>query len=291
VVQLPFLAANTGDEQRTHAFSYSSVMSSLSFAFGSLVAGYLPNLLANVTPDLSTSYRYTLYIAGGLALLAVLPALLIRDTTPRHKRRISLSPYLWGIDRFTVRVATVELFIGLTMGVIMPFMNVFYLYRLGTSREFFSNISALAVVPVMIATIIGPALAARWTNIRAVTAARWLIPVSTLLMALTANPYAGTGAYWAYRALFMMSQSIWFVYVMETAAARAKAATSAWLEITFWIGMAIAAQITGRLLAQTNYTLPFYISTASAVVAGILTHLCAIQCRAKGTAAEEAPST
>jgi MFS family permease len=288
VVQLPFIAANTDDTRRTHAFSYSSVISAMSAALGALVAGYLPNWLGRFTLDLSTSYRYTLYVAGALTLLAVLPSMLIHDESPRQRKKISLYPYLWGIDRFTVRVATVELFVGLTMGVIMPFMNVFYLYRLGTSREFFGNVSALAVVPIMIATTIGPVIAARLTDIGAVVAARWLIPVSTLVLAWTANPYAGTGAYWAYRALFSMSQSIWFAFVMETAAPRAKAAASAWLEITFWIGMAVAAQVTGRLLAEASYTLPFHIATASAVVTGVLTYLCARRCRALATLSEEA---
>ena len=110
-------------------------------------------------------------------------------------------------------------------------------------------------------------------------AARFLIPVSTLAMAFTTNPFLGTGAYWAHGALFMMSQTIWFVFVMDSAAPRAKAATSAWLEITFWIGMGLAAPITGALLARSNYVLPFYASTAAAVVTAVLTHLCMRHCR------------
>lgn len=290
VVRLPFLAASAAESRRTHVFSFSSVLTSLSFALGSFFAGYVPNLLSWLTPDLTASYRYTLYIAGALTLLAVLPASMIQDDVLRQRKKISLYPYLWGIDRFTVRVAVVELFIGLTMGLINPFMNVFYIYRLGTSREFFGNVAALAVVPTMAATAIGPAIAVRLSNIGAVTAARWLVPVSTLAMALTTSPFIGTGGYWAYRALFMMSQSIWFAFVMETAAPRAKAATSAWLEITFWIGMAIAAQVTGRLLALSNYALPFYISTASAVVTGILTYACARRYRALAALTEESQS-
>jgi predicted MFS family arabinose efflux permease len=140
----------------------------------------------------------------------------------------------------------------------------------------------------MLATAIGPAIALRLSNIGAVRAARFLVPISTMVMALTTNPFLGTGGYWAYRALFMMSQSIWFAFVMETAAPRAKAATSAWLEITFWIGMGLAARVTGTLLAQTNYALPFYISTASALVTAILTHICAVSCHSRPLVAEEA---
>jgi MFS family permease len=279
VVRLPFLSANTADNQRTHVFSYSSVLSSLSYAVGALLAGYVPNLIFRATQDLATSYRWTLYLSGVLIFVSSLPAFLIRDATPRQRKKISLYPYMWGIDRFTVQVATVEFFIGLTMGLTNPFMNIFYIYRLGTSREFFSNVSALALFPTMLATALGPYIARRLGNLGAVRAARFLIPLSTLAMALTTNRFLGTGAYWAYGALFMMSQSVWFVFVMDTAAPRAKAAASAWLEITFWIGMGLAAQITGALLAKSNYVLPFFAATAAAVVAAVLTHLCMRLCQ------------
>jgi len=291
VVRLPFLAANADDSRRTHVFSFSTVLGAASFSIGSLFAGYMPNWLSWITPDLATSYRYTLYIAGVLTLLAVIPALMIRDKKPQQRKRISLHPYLWGIDRFTVQTATVELFIGLTMGLIAPFMNVFYIYRLGTSREFFGTVAALAVVPTMIATALGPTIAKRLGNIGTVRAARFLVPLATLLMALTANPFLGTGAYWAYRALFMMSQSIWFVFVMEAAAHRAKAATSAWLEITFWLGMGLAARVTGSLLSRSDYVLPFYLSSAAAVVTAALTHLCAGACEAPPVDHEKAVHT
>ena len=77
---------------------------------------------------------------------------------------------------------------------------------------------------------------------------------------------------------------------MDTAAPRGKAAASAWLEITFWIGMAIAAPATGFLLARQSYTLPFLISAAAAVVTGFLTDRCARVCQAPSETTEEAQS-
>ncbi len=272
VVRLPFLAANSQDAHRAHIFSLSSVLSSIFFAFGSLVAGYLPNVFSGFGADLATSYRYTLYCAGLLLVVSSLPALLIRDGIRRPRNKLSLYPYLWGIDPFTVRVAIIELFVGLSMGLVSPFMNVFYLFRLGTSREFFSNVSALALFPAMFATVLAPYLAKRWGTLRTVSAVRLLIPVASLAMAATTNAYLGTAAYWLFRALFLMSQSVWFVFVMDTASPRNRTAASSWLEISFWLGTGIAAQVTGRFLAQANYTLPFYASALAALASGLLTY-------------------
>jgi len=273
VVRLPFVAANAGSSVRTRAFSISTVVNAISFAVGSFLAGYLPDMLASIAPDLTTCYRYTLYIAGVLTLAAVIPALLICDAQRSRRSKISLYPYLWGIDRFTVKVAAVELFLGLTLGLTNPFMNIFYLYHLRTSREFFGTVAALALLPMMLATVVGPAIAARRGNLNTVTLARFVMPVAIAGMALTTSPWLATGGYWAYRALFMMSQSIWFAFVMDSALPRAKAAASAWLEITYWIGTGVAAPVTGALLARSNYVMPFYMSAVAALLAAMLTHI------------------
>jgi len=273
VVRLPFLAASAEDSGRTHVFSLNSLLTSISFSAGALLAGYAPDLLYWLSPDLAIRYRYTLYISGALTLLAAIPALMIRDDMLPKTKKITLRPYLWGMDSFTVKLALIELFVGLTMGLVTPFMNVFFIYRLGTSREFFGTIAALALVPITAATALGPIIATRMGNIRAVIALRFLIPLCTVTMAMTTYPLLGTAAYWAYRALFMVSQSIWFAFAMETATPKAKVAASAWLEITFWIGMGLAARVTGIFFAQSNYALPFYISSIAAVLTGLLTQI------------------
>ncbi|MBN1261595.1 MAG: MFS transporter [Anaerolineae bacterium] len=274
VVRLPFLAANVSGSERTHVFSLDTLIFGLTMALGSLLGGFLPNAMRWLTDDLTLQYRYTLYVCGALLLLAVVPILFITPP-PTHPRKgkISLHPYLWGIDGFTVRSAAVELFIGVTLGLVYPFMNLYFIYHLGVGREYYGTVAALLFIPTTIAALLGPALASRFGTARTVVASRYMIPITTLLMALTTVPWLGAGGFWAYRGLFSMSQSLWFAFVMKKAAERAKSAVSAWLEITFWLGQALAALVTGSLLADSNYVLPFYLSTAAALITGILTQV------------------
>ncbi len=272
VVRLPFLAANAEASKQTHVFSLNSLLRSLTVAIGSLLAGHLPNLMRIFTSDLTLQYRYTLYIAGLCTLISVLPMFFITPLeTSRHRRKISLYPYLWGMDGFTIKSAIVELFIGLTMGLILPFMNLYFIRHLGTSREYFSTIAALAVIPTALAAVFGPLIANRLGNFRTILVSRYLIPLTTISMALTTSPLLGSGSYWLYSALFTAGQALWFAYAMSAAAARATVAVSAWLEITFWLGQALAALITGSLLADANYVLPFYLSSGAAIATGVLT--------------------
>jgi MFS family permease len=271
VVRLPFLSANVQDTERTHVFSMDAFLSGITFAVGALLAGFLPNLFRSLSLDLTTSYRTTLYFSGILMALAVIPVLMIKDHSHLEKRKISLSPYLWGMDRFTIKAATIEFFIGLTFGMIVPFMNIIFLYHLNTSREFYSTVEAFAFIPVILATLIGPILVARFGNVRAITLGRSLVPVFLIILAFTIQPLLGSASYWSYKALFSMSQSLWFAFAMATASKKSKAALSSWLEITFQIGMVVAAPTTGFLLSKSNYSLPFYVAAGAAVATAVLT--------------------
>ncbi len=70
VVRMPFLAANAGESGRAHVFSVDSLLFGFSMAFGALIAGYVPDFLHFLSPDLTVRYRYTLYLAGALTFLA-----------------------------------------------------------------------------------------------------------------------------------------------------------------------------------------------------------------------------
>jgi MFS family permease len=273
VVRLPFLAANSEPKQRTRAYSVSSLLFSLSVSLGSLLAGYLPTLLQRVTSDLTVAYRYTLYLASGLTLLALLPCLRMRQVLPQRRRRISLHPYLWGMDRFTLQQGIVSLFVGLSFGTIMSFASVMFVYKLGATREFFGTVAALSIIPVSIATGLAPSIAARLGDVPAVTWLRAAIPASLITLALTSSPLLGAVAYWGQRVLAMASQPLSFAFAMDTATERAKAPVSAWLNVTFWLGNAIAAPVTGAFVARDDFATPLYVASLSIVVAALCNQL------------------
>jgi len=273
VVRLPFVAANTNEPQRMRAYSVGSLLFGLSMSIGALFAGYAPNLMQLFVPDLTTAYRYTLYFAAILTLLAMLPYLRTLDPARPTERRISLYPYLWGIDRFTLQQAAVSLFVGLSLGVIAPFRNLYFICHLGTTREFFGTVAALTILPTIVGTVLGPMIARRVGNVRAVTLLRSLIAGAVVTMAWTTYPWLGALAYWTSRALFTVTQPLSFAFAMDKAGRKAKPAVSAWLNVTFWLGNAVAAPITGSFIAQSNYTLPFYLSAVAILAAGVSNQL------------------
>ena len=269
VVRLPFLAANSDPDQRAQVYSLNAIVYSVSMAAGSLFAGYMPNLIQDwFRTDLAITYRYTLFFAGLLALVAIIPFIMVKDQPPAHLRKISLAPYLWGMDRFTTQQAVVSLFVGISLGLTSPFMNIYYLYHLGATREFFGAMSALVIIPALIATSLGPLFAVWVGAVRAVTYLRAVIPFFIGTLALTTSPWLGTIGYWGQSALSNMTQPLSFAFAMNAASPRAKSAASAWLNVTFWLGNALAAPLAGAYIARTNYQMPLFIAAGAILLAG-----------------------
>lgn len=272
VVRLPFLAENSSDEDRNMVFSANSLLQSVSMSFGALFAGHVPNILGSVAVDLTAAYRYTLLSATLLALLAMIPIWAVREKPRGQDRKISLQPYLWGIDRTTAKQAVISLFRGMNMGFVRPFLNVYFVLYLGTSREFYSTVSALAVVPSTLANALSPLVASALGTAKAITLLRCLVAVPTVAITLTALPVLAAFFHWAERAVSGMVMPLTFAFSMDTAQSKAKTATAAWMHVTFVLGQAIAAPATGLLLARSRYSLPFYLSAAAMAVAGVLNY-------------------
>lgn len=275
VVRLPFLAANSAPEDRPRMYATSSILYNASISLGALLAGYGPNLVQNLTGwDLSRTYQATLIGAALVAVCAFLPCLGIREPHAEGPpRKISLAPYLWGMDRYTVRQAVTSLFVGISLGLTTPFMNIYFLYHLGTNREFFGTVSALVIIPAMIATALGPLLSARVGQVRAVTLLRSIIPFLLVNLAVFPNRWGGTLSYWGTSALNTTAQPISFAFAMQAASKKAKSACSAWLNVTFWLGNAAAAPLAGAFMVQSNYRMPLFIAAGSILIAGVLNQI------------------
>lgn len=271
VVRLPFMAANSAPEDRNKTYSISSIVYSVSMAGGALFAGYVPNFIRPLAgAQLSAAYQITLLMACIIAGIGVLPFFFITETKRPMSQPTSLAPYFWGMDRFTVQQAVVSLFVGIGFGLITPFMNIYYVFHLGSTREFFGVVSALVIFPAMAATILGPVLANKIGSVRIVTVLRMIIPVFVLTLALTSNVWVGTFGYWGTSILMTMSQPLSFAFAMLVASPQTKPAAAAWLNVTFWLGVGLSAPLAGFFMARNNYQAPLMIAAGALLLAGVI---------------------
>ena len=149
-------------------------------------------------------------------------------------------------------------------------MNIYFLYHLGASREYFGVVSALSIIPSLISTTTGPLLARKIGATRSATLLRGLVPFFCINLALTTAAWSGTISYWLINALNIAAQPLTFAFAMRAARPVDRAAVTAWLNATFWLGVAIAAPLAGGFIDQANYQAPLFIAGGSILVAALL---------------------
>jgi MFS family permease len=269
IIQLPFLSHYSSDNKNL-TFTFTSIIFYTATAIGALIGGFLPHL---INLNQTASLRLSLAGSSLLIVAGTIPLFFLDKDKPADSAHVSLSPYLTGIDRMTVKFASVELFIGLGFAFLLFFMNLFFIYHYDSTIEAFGVMNVLLILPMVFFLLIGPALAKRFKNLPVILVSRFLGAILAVVVGLTANAFIGGSAFIFFRTFISLSQTLWFAYAISTATKRSRMATSAWLEITFQIGLGIAALIGGRLVTRDAYFSLGLLSALSMGVSFLLTFI------------------
>jgi len=269
IMQMPFIShyAGTG---RDKEFITTSVVFYFAMLMGNLLGGYLPGIVNGFVVNEVLAYRVVMTAASMLVLLGTVPLLFLEKDAPDDTSKISLSPYLKGIDRNTVKFAGIEFFIGTGIGFLQYFLNVIFVYYYGSTLQVFGNMSFLMIIPMLLLMFAGPGLAKRYGGFKVTLVTRVMAGMLAFMVIMTTNQYVGGGSYMVYRALVGMGQTLWISWASTVATKRSRMATSTWLEITFQIGFAVSAFYGGHLIALGAYPRLGIISGVSMLIAVVL---------------------
>jgi len=272
IIQMPFISQYAG-KQKDKEYSFASITIYSSTAIGNLIGGFLPALLASLFINETSTYRMIMVCASLLIILGTTPLLFLKKDKPADTRKISLSPYLKGIDKNTVRFAGIEFFLGTGFGFLLFYMNIIFVYYYKSNLQAYGTMSAVLIIPIVILLLAGPSLAKKYNGLRIILITRILSSVFAVFTIITTNPLIGASAYIIFRSLIGAGTSLWLSFASSVATNRSRTATSAWLEITFQIGFIAAALGGGHLIARGSYPALGIISAGSMVIAYLLTNL------------------
>jgi predicted MFS family arabinose efflux permease len=269
IMQMPFIShyAGTG---RDKEFISTSITFYLAMLIGNLVGGYLPGMVQGLAGSETLAFRAVMTAASVLILAGTIPLFFLEKDVPEDTSKISLSPYLKGIDKNTIKFAGIEFFIGTGIGFLQYFMNVIFVYYYASTLQGFGNMSFLMIFPMLLLMFVGPGLAKRFGGFNVVMVTRVIAAVLALMVIVTTNQYIGGGSYMVFRALVGMGQTLWISWASTVATKRSRMATSTWLEITFQIGFAVSALYGGHLIAKNAYPPLGIISAVSMLLAVVL---------------------
>ncbi len=266
VMGVPFMAANSRIEERTHLFSMQFSLNTFSGFFGFLVGGVLPTMFAHIFrcgAAAPVAYQATLLASAGFMAIAVIPLALISEppravhTAVLHIRAAFAQPTL------IIKLLIPEIVIGLGAGLLVPYFNVFFKQQFAVSDGILGTLFAGQAVGIGIATLAGPLLAARWGKVRAVAITQFASIPFLLMLGYSPLFVVAVVGFLARAALMNMGGPLYSAFTMEKVEAGRRAAVNGLLTMSWSGSFAIANWISGRLQGTVGFS-PLFLFTAVA---------------------------
>lgn len=268
IAAAPFFMRNSTPKERPYLFSMNFAAQLIAGVLGSVIGGFLPGIIAKFDLVPHVTYRYTLFIFGGLVLIALLPYLLIRESSEKEVKN----------DRFkfkTEKKVIVRLFLpnlvtGLGAGLSIPFINLYFDDVFSASTKMIGIVFAGSQFLMISGILLSPLLAEKLGKIKTVVYSQLLSIPFLIVMGITVNFYFAVLAFLVRAALMNMAQPLFTNYAMEQVHKDEQPLTNALLVIAWTAGRGVSASIGGFLIERFSYALPFFTTSALYLLSSLL---------------------
>jgi MFS family permease len=153
----PFFMSNSTGKERATLFSFSSAADVLAGVIAFAGAGKLAAVIQTWLNDSITAYRYTLYVGAAVSLLALIPIRMLdkpmASTVAGNGLRWQRMTDRW---RLYLRIWIAGTCVGLSAGVVVPFLNLFLSDRFGLSSDAIGMLLAIATAATFMGAMMGP---------------------------------------------------------------------------------------------------------------------------------------
>lgn len=281
VSNAPFVAENSRPLERTHLFSVQFAVRLFASFFGSLGAGLLPAQFArflHVGAESPGAYRATLLLSAGVLVLSLLPLLRVRRplATPRAAEVSASARSAAHLTRAEAAVLTKlfvpQVVIGLGAGALVPFLNVFFKMRFAVSDGLLGVLFALQAVAMGVATLAGPAVAARLGRVRTVVLTQVVsIPFLAILGFVPSLSVASVG-FLARAGLMNMGHPLYSAFAMDQVDERRRGTANALLVMSSQGSRAVSSWAAGLLLQGPGFSPVFALTITCYLAASAMTH-------------------
>ena len=262
VTNAPFLMENSGEEERTYLFSFSSGLQMAMASVGNWIGGYLPTWVAQMrsaSPTSSVAYGGALLVIAIMAAFGLLPLLFL--STPRLARseRTLFAPFAYAARHpvLLTKLILPMLLTSIGAGLIMPFMNVFFRVVHHQPDPVIGMLFAWGSLAMGIGLLIAPPLADRMGKIQLVVVTQALSIPFLILLGFSPLFWVSATAYYIRLALMNMSTPVYQTFVMEHVDSGARATVSSLVSMAWNFGWAFSPTISGNLQVRYGFGPPF----------------------------------
>jgi len=256
VAAAPFYMRNSTPPERTHLFSFSFGTMLLAGMIGSVTSGKIVTVLADVTGDMVLGYRYTLYMAIAVGLLALIPFMMIRSSRPSPEEdRISLNmAQLRRRGKFYFKISISNFLVGMGAGLIIPFLNLYFRDRFHLQPDTIGLFYFLVHFSMFSGILSGPILAKKLGLVRTVVITQLASLPFMLILSYTYTLPLAVVAFIVRGGLMNLGQPIVTNFGMEVAEKREQGLVNALLAVAWTSSWMISAAVGGKLIEEYGYT-------------------------------------
>lgn len=268
ISQAPLMVKLSDAHNRTMLFSLNYGLQTIAGAAGSLFAGQLPALFANILrvhADSAAAYQAVLIVSLSLGMTALIPLWFMKEPRLPPAPALSGSPSkktASGLTTLTLKMLAPQVLIGFGAAILIPYMNVFFKYRFNISDALLGILFSLSSLMIGIGTVIGPRLATRLGGkISAVALTQSSSLVFLILMGFTPVLWLSAVGYLMRTALMNMASPLYSAFCMERTPEHQQGFVNSILNLSSNIGWAVGPFVSG--LVQQNYGFaPLFVATA-----------------------------
>lgn len=177
---------------------------------------------------------------------------------PRREQAVRHVLAMWVAARGVIgRFAVTQGLVGFGAGIFFPYVNLYFVNRLGASPAYFGALSAALAIVVAGASLVAAPLARRLGTIRAAIAAQ--AASLPCLLAIGAFPLLGIASltYLLRGGLMALTGPPLQTYLMDAVPERQRVPASSAYNVSFQVSWALGAGFGGWLITLAGYRAPF----------------------------------
>jgi MFS family permease len=281
VSRAPLLTRLTNQQNRSFVFSFNFALFTLAGIVGNSIGGQLPiwfDSLFKITPNTTASYQGVLFAGLSLAALALIPAVLIapgsknqspaRSKISKNKSNSLLNLQNIMRNKVVWKLASAVLLVGLGVGLINPFFNLFFVETFEISNQLLGNLFSAASLLTGVSCLAGPWLSTKLggrMNTNIITQIASLV----FLLMLGFSPWLGLSMLGliGYSALLQMGIPLFTAYAMEQVEDNEQGVLNSLLMLSWQAGWAFMPLISGVIQERSGFT-PIFLIAAVLLAAG-----------------------
>ncbi|WP_028543798.1 MFS transporter [Paenibacillus taiwanensis] len=301
VLAVPFLAANIDKSQRLHIFSYHFSMVLAAQVIGSIGGGIWADWMQGVGWDKVSSLQLVLMVGGAVSLASFVPLLFVKENKLVQPEPLLVekqpSPLPSGLRqdedwKRIIQFTLAQLLVGFGSGLVVPYLNLYFTDRFHVSLTAVGLLVSLGQVMTIFSILIGPSLAKRVGQVRAVVYFQ-LLSLPFLLLTGFTNLFVIASVSFLFRqALMNAANPIQSTLMVDLVSDRRRGIANSFTQTAFMLGWASMGTVQSSLITHYGsywgYALTFCITGLLYVTAAVCFYFMFREAHMKRTSTTEA---